>query len=75
MAKRKPVSPADIQDVELAMVRHSDLGRDIEALEDELIPLEDLHRQLQDAAPTQAMVIRLVLERIDALLDTYKEVR
>ena len=75
MAKRKPVNPAEIQDVELEKVRHSTLGRAIEGLEDEMAPLEELHKQLQDTKPDQALVIRMVLEQVDLLLAVYLEVR
>lgn len=75
MTKRKPISPEKIQDVELEKVRHSELGRAIEGLEDEMDPLEDLHKQLQDTKPNQAQAIRMVLEQVDLLLAVYREVR
>lgn len=64
-----------IPDVELCDVRHSELGRSIEFVQDEMFALEELHKSLIDSNPKAAYTIRMMLEAVDMLSLDYDLVR
>jgi len=74
MAKKTNKVVAPIVDTELSEVRHSDLGRAIEGVQDELYELEQLYKRLLDVDSAAATIIRQVLDATDYMESAYDEV-